>query len=562
MQYTSSNKKMVQILVQECINHGIKNAVISPGSRNAPLIIAFDNNPDISCFSIPDERSAAFYALGMARQLNEPVAIICTSGTAVLNYAPAITEAYYQNIPLIAITADRPPYLIDQEDGQTIRQHNVFANHINYSCTLPIKDGYEEIKEAKIMIAHAYTEALLNQKGPVHINIPFEEPLYESEIIDYKSHIEKIEIVENNIPKEALNQLIKAWNSSENIMILVGVNLPNTDVNTVFSKFAKSKNCVVLAPVTANINGSNTFNTIESLFYSTLINSETNFAPDLLLTFGGPVVSKAAKQFLRKYKPKFHFDIDTNPVIVNTYQALTQKISCTAIEFYKAFNQTLEPKKDNYIKLWYNRNEQLQNTSKQYFEKLPWSDLRVFVTLFQNIAMQMDIHLANSTPVRYAELFNKNTNLNYYCNRGTSGIDGSTSTAAGSALASNQPTLLITGDISFFYDSNAFWNNHVPKNLKVILINNGGGNIFKVIRGPESTKQLESLFVSKQHTKTQKLCEAFDIEYISCDNDEALAKQLSKLFDSGQVTVLEVFTPSDESANNYRGFFKVIKEIN
>lgn len=559
MQYISSNKKTVQILVQECLNYGVKHAVISPGSRNAPLIIAFDNNPEITCYSIPDERSAAFYALGMARQLNEPVAIICTSGTAVLNYAPAITEAYYQEIPLIAITADRPPYLIDQEDGQTIRQDNIFSNHIKYSCTLPIEEDQAAISLGSELITNSLEEALIFPQGPVHINIPFEEPLYESETIDYGNNPKAIKH-NTTLHSESYKEIRKAWDNSSKVMLLVGVNQANTNINRLITNFANSKNCVVFAPATANIHGANTFNTIESLFYSAIVEDRVEFTPDLLFTFGGPIVSKAAKQFLRKHKPKFHFDIDVNPEKIDTYKALTHKITCSTEVFIESIQNELELKPQTYVNTWSQRNETINLATKTYIDSVKWCDLTVFNSILNSFQGSIDLHLANSTPVRYAELFNKKANINYYCNRGTSGIDGSTSTTAGAALVSNKPTFLITGDISFFYDSNAFWNNHVPDNLKVILINNGGGNIFKVIRGPENTGQLESLFVTQQQAKAEKLCEAFNVKYSLCNSSNDFSNKLSELYQSNSCAVLEVFTPSDYSAKVYRELFGVIKD--
>lgn len=558
MQYISSNKKMVQILLNQCLSYGVKHAVISPGSRNAPLIISFDNHPDITCYSIADERSAAFYALGMSKQLNEPVAIICTSGTAVLNYAPALTEAYYQEIPLIAITADRPPYLIDQEDGQTIRQENIFANHIRYAVNLPVDENADILAKGTSDIKKALTASLNFPNGPVHINIPFEDPLYNCEDIaieNVKEHYTPNE-AKASIPESFYN----SWEKNNKIMLLVGVMLPNEKLNhLIINTFAKEYNCAVFAPATANIHGNNIFNTVENLFYTASTNDLKNYKPDLLITFGGPVVSKSAKQFLRKNKPEFHFDIDLNPGVVDTYQSLTAKITMSPMNFINEIQEKIKTKNSAYIELWQAIEKIQRKRINDYLINMPWCDLSLYDALFQKIDRKIDLHLGNSTPVRYAELFAKHPLVNYYSNRGTSGIDGSTSTAAGSALATNNTTLLITGDISFFYDSNAFWNNHIPQNLKIILINNGGGNIFKIINGPDSTNQLESLFVTKQNAKAQKLCEAFNINYLSCTDMKSFSLQLNPLFKNKNCTVLEVFTPAEKSAQIYRDFFTELK---
>ncbi|MBI9067748.1 MAG: 2-succinyl-5-enolpyruvyl-6-hydroxy-3-cyclohexene-1-carboxylic-acid synthase [Salinivirgaceae bacterium] len=559
MQYNCSNKKMVQALIEQCYNFGIKNVIISPGSRNAPLIISFANHPNFKCYSIPDERSAAFYALGMARKLNEPVAIICTSGTAVLNYAPAIAEAYYQEIPLIAITADRPPFMIDQEDGQTIRQHNIYANHIKFSTTLPILENDENLTIGEKEINTALANALNFPKGPVHINIPFEEPLYEFENIDFIQNKKSIEIY---IPKANIKikqELKTICDSVDNIIILSGVSLPNSELNEKINSLAIQKNIPVFAPPTANLFGDNIFNTVDSLFYALSKSNPDKYKAELLITIGGPVVSKVAKQHLRKFKPRFHVDIDVNPRKINTYDALTEQINCNPIEIIDYLLENASSKKPDFLELWQNKNHAVKKSANSFLSQVAWSDMKLFNTIFENINQSIDLHLANSTPVRYAEFFAKHPLINYYCNRGTSGIDGCTSTAAGAAIVSKNKTLLITGDISFFYDSNAFWNRHVPENLKVLLINNKGGNIFKVINGPGNTDLLNDFFVTKQTAKADKICEAFDIDYLKLENEHDFVLLFDKLMNSKCACVLEVFTDSDLSANAYRDFISAIR---
>ncbi len=551
MLYQSSNKKMVQILVEQCYTFGIKHVFISPGSRNAPLIIAFDNHSEFTCYAIPDERSAAFYALGLARQLGEPVAVVCTSGTAVLNYGPALTEAYYQEIPLITITADRPPELIDQEDGQTIRQFNIFKNHIKFSANLPVSETDVNLQKGKSEIIKALTKAIGLPTGPVHINIPFMEPLYETAEIEVKKDTRHNPHSKSKIPDHIRNEFIEAWNGSDKIMILVGVNKPDKIVNQLIDNLICEKNIVFIAPPTANIEGEKVITTPENLFLSLQKDEGKNFAPDLLITIGGPVVSKATRNFLRQHKPRFHFDVDQNPMRVDTYQSLTDKIMIDHVDFLN-FADELDKKEPLFLADYLSKNDIVLTKSREFFKSTDWSDLNIYDIFFKQLNSSVNLHLGNSTPVRYAEFFPKHDRVNYYCNRGTSGIDGSTSTAAGSALASSELTILITGDISFIYDSNAFWNRHVPKNLKVLLINNEGGNIFKVIPGPRQTEQIESFFNTHQTAKAEKICQAFDISYLKASNQVELIETLPLLMTSQNCTVLEVFTSSDFSAEVYR----------
>jgi len=541
--YISSNKKSAQLIVEECFNYGIENVILSPGSRNAPLIIAFDNHPAFTCYSIPDERSAAFFALGMARQTNKPVAIVCTSGTAVLNFAPALTEAYYQEIPIIAITADRPPELIDQEDGQTIRQDNIFANHIRYSVSLPVDD--EHILNAKSEIETAFYNALSYPKGPVHINVPFREPLYDTEEIKIVHN--SVDISNNlNIETDKLDKLIDAVTDANKIILIAGVHLPEREINNLANLLATDKNFVVLAGATSNIYGEEIIN-IYDIVLKNIKNTEVDkFKPQVLITIGGSVVSKIVKQFLRDTDNLIHYDIDVNPQKIDTYFSLTDTIVSHPEDALKYLYENIEPADSSFKNSWVKRQLSVNKQFKQLISSCNLCDLTVFSSFFDNLNEEINLHLANSTPVRYAEFFAKSELVNYYCNRGTSGIDGSLSTAAGAALVSDTLTVLITGDIGFVYDSNAFWNRHIPDNLRILLINNSGGNIFKIIPGPGTTNQLKDFFETKQNVNNELLCKAFNISYLSATNSNELKQQLNSFLDlNAGATVLEVFTDAE-----------------
>ncbi len=552
MRVTCSKKIIVQYLIETCYKYGVRNVVISPGSRNAPLTISFSQNPLFSCYSIPDERSAAFYALGMAKQLNEPVVILCTSGTATLNYAPAIAEAYYQEIPLIAITADRPPEWIDQEDGQTIRQVNIYNNFIRSSVSLAIVETYENLKNAIPNIENAFQIALANTKGPIHINIPFNEPLYETEEIVFCKHNWQSEITA--ICNSEYNDLIEAWNRSNKIILIVGVLPPNKDLNNLLIEIIQNKNIVVIASATSNLISDKIIGIPELLFNTISDNEKKQLQPELLISIGGPVISKATKLFLRNYKPKQHFDIDYNQVRIDTYSSLSNKIISSDSKVLSYVKKNGAKKPVAYLDSFLQLQSQKLKLAKDIIQKLSYSDMKFYYLFFELLDNNIDLHIANSTPVRYAELFKKHKNINYFCNTGTSGIDGNTSIAAGSALHSNNKTVLITGDISFGYDSNAFWNNHMPDNLKIIVINNGGGNIFKIISGPSKSESLE-YFETPIKKSNEQFCSTYNISYLSASSEKELLLQLKKMLTSKSCTVLEVFTPSNESAENYKNLF-------
>jgi 2-succinyl-5-enolpyruvyl-6-hydroxy-3-cyclohexene-1-carboxylate synthase len=560
MQYTGSNKPVVKLLLEQCFIHGIKQVVIAPGSRNAPLIISFANHPGFTCYSIPDERSAGFYALGMARQLNEPVAVVCTSGTAVLNLAPALTEAYYQEIPVIAITADRPPEWIDQEDGQTIRQEFIFQNHIRSSVSLPSGLQDCDLMNARAMLDQALIKAHGHPKGPVHINVPFHEPLYETQTLPFEVQRGVFDPQIKSNYREVKNEVLQQVTLFQKILIIVGVKLPDKEIEQLLNQLADNKKFVVLAPASANIRGANILNLAEALALSLNSNQNLNFKPEVLISIGGPVVSKATKQWLRSVKPFIHFDVDENPEQVNTYESLSLKITENPIQVLHDLLGTPE-KNMEYQKLWHVLNQKVVDKQTAFNASSPWSDYTVFKTFFEWLAFPVDLHLANSTPVRYAELFNKHPMINYFGNRGTSGIDGSTSTAAGAALVSGKATWLLSGDIAFVYDSNAFWNRHIPDNLKVIVINNQGGNIFRVIPGPDSTKQLESFFETRQTARIEKLCEAFQVNYFSANNPDELIQGFEQLKNSSTCTILEVFTDAAISARQFKKLYQQYRSL-
>lgn len=545
-----SKKKNVQLLLQQCYKYGIRRAVISPGSRNAPLIISFTQNELFTCYSIADERSAGFFALGMARELQEAIALVCTSGTALLNYAPALCEAYYQEVPLIVLTADRPAEWIDHEDGQTIRQENIFQNYIKFSTQLSEENKNE--KQVKKLIEIALGKALATPFAPVHINLPFAEPLYKTEKHTFRKE-QKKELCDKK--ETDFSYLDKAWNNAEKIIIVVGIMPPNSQLNKKIKKLIEQKNIVVIAAATSNIQHSHIIDNPE-LFFSNLDEEQKKeLTPDLLLTFGGAVVSKALKLFLRNNKPKIHIDIDINPRLIDTYRSLTHKIDAHANEVWKHINLNLLPKKTTY-QTQFSVVQNIVNAKvfKQKTQLLNFSDWDVFNHFFAFVKAtkkRIHLHLANSTPIRYAELFRSNPLISYYANRGTSGIDGCTSTACGAARVAQNTTVLITGDVSFFYDSNAFWNKHVSNKLKIILINNGGGNIFRILEGSGNSPSLP--FFETPHTgNAKKLCEAFGVNYLKAHSLKTFEAQLQKIFRTKKCSVLEVFTNGKESAEIYK----------
>lgn len=543
---------LAQSIIQICLAKGIKNIVISPGSRNAPLTIGFVNNPEFSCYSIADERCAAFFAVGIAQQIQKPVVVVCTSGSALLNYYPAFAEAFYSQIPLIVISADRPQSKIDIGDGQTIRQENVFKNHSLYNANLT-----EEVSvENDFKINKAIHKAFI-KKGPVHINAPFEEPLYQTvSKLDVDVTISAFNKKQQKIAIDQIVEFTNIWNKSKKKLILVGENKPNTIDAEIIESFAKDESVVVMTETTSNLHDPSFLNNIDTIITPFTKKEFKILQPDILITFGGMVVSKRIKAFLRTYKPTHHWHIDTLRAY-DTYGALTHHFKVNPNPFFNQFLPFTIPIKSNYFSTFNAIATLRKEKHQEYLAKIPFSDFKAFEKIIPSLPENSMLHLSNSSTIRYAQLFDINPSIQVFCNRGTSGIDGSTSTAIGAAAANDRPTVLIAGDIGFLYDSNALWNEYTPKNFKIILINNGGGGIFRILPGHEEKPVFNKFFETSHCLTAEQLAKMYGFEYSIASNEATLETNLKALFAQNEKpSILEVFTPTLENNKILLQYFK------
>lgn len=542
-------------LVKICELKGIRHVVVSPGSRNAPLIELFFRIGNFHLHSIVDERSAAFYGMGIALATHEAVALLCTSGTAVLNYAPALAEAYYQRVPLIAITADRPEHLIGQQDNQTIRQVNVFQNFTKDSVHLhlPVHDDFE-LEIQHFGLNKIINTALSGIRGPVHINVPLAEPLY----VALPPASQNIRISPSpEIENKNLNLLVEAWHQSTKALIVCGEGRPNQDLNSLLTKL--SGKALVLAEPISNCYGGQIIQEIDRLILQAEQAQDTHLLPDLLISFGGPVVSKRIKEWLQKQSKLVHFRIAEEEDHVDTYQNLTAQVLGCAFEILSVLESEKHVANDGFLNHWqelYNSNLQLHWKA---LEQLPYSDLKVFESIVHQLPLGCILHLGNSSPVRYAQLFNLSTCSAVYSNRGVSGIDGCLSTAAGIASQTNELNIAILGDLSFVYDSNGLWNSKLPKNLKIIVINNDGGGIFRLLPGPSYMDAFEEFMETKHPVNIEKLVSAFGIEYFGCNSKSELESTIQRFMESKTgPSLLEIKTPRLVNAEVYKEYIERI----
>lgn len=579
---------LAQTVVELCKAHKIEHIVISPGSRNAPLIIGFTNDPFFKCYSIVDERCAAFFALGIAQQVQHPVALVCTSGSALLNYYPAIAEAFYSEIPLIVLSADRPKNFIGIGDGQTINQNEVFANHILDSANLkldfkdeyklpddedlPIFKGLEDRLERFLGIQkdiQTYNEteinnAILNsihKSGPVHINIPFDEPLYEMvDTLSVKIKPLKMDAKSKRPDDFEIKKCMEEWNEATKKMILVGVNQPNAIRPKWLDDLANDDSVVVFTETTSNLHHDEFFPSIDKIIAPLDDEEFKKLQPDILLTFGGLIVSKKIKAFLRKYQPKQHWHIGENNAN-DTFFCLQRHIKTSPNTFFHLFLPKITHYvKSNYKTYWDIIKQNRLKKHQDYLKQIPFSDLKVFDLVLKSLPDTTILQLSNSATVRYTQLFDLNKTLEVFCNRGTSGIDGSTSTAIGCAVVNNKPTTFVSGDLSFFYDSNALWNHYIPNSFRIIVINNQGGGIFRILPGHKNTENFDRFFETKHELTAKQLCNMYHFEYATASNEKQLKFKLKGFYsESERPKLLEIFTPrtlNDEVLLNYFEFLK------
>lgn len=536
-------------LVAICAKKGIENAILSPGSRCAPLTLAFARHPDIHSRTISDERSAAFIALGMAQQLGQPVVLVCTSGSAALNYFPAIAEAYFQQIPLLILTADRPPEWIDQWDGQTIYQEEVFGKHVKKSFRFPDSfSNQDQIWHAGRIINEAINLSRQFPAGPVHINIPLREPFYpaEGKKFEFPEYPREFTPVtsQSQLTEESLRHIKNRLSEVKRLLIVPGQQKPNTQIQRLLDQLAKNQKAVVVTDVITNLQGENSVSLHDHWLGNEGFHSD--LAPDLIISFGKSVISKSLKQFLRKSNTS-HWHIQPDGQSRDTFQHLTRILTCSPTGFLNWLNENLPTQEEAFFNRWMALEKTVQQTLPLAFSTVEFGEYPALHFLLKKIPPFSKIHLANSMAVRYVNFLGKR-NQEIICNRGTSGIDGSNSTAVGCTFTTKEPVTLITGDMAFFYDRNAFWHNYGMPNLRIIILNNHAGGIFRLIDGPSKQPELEEFFETRQKLTAKPLAEEYGFQYTLVKNQEELQLAMLNFYEpSLQPKILEIETSSPKN---------------
>lgn len=551
--------KPIVNLVDILAKKGVRNAVISPGSRNAPLTIALVRHPDIITKSISDERSAAFIALGMIQNLHQPVMLCCTSGSAAYNYAPAVAEAFFQEIPLIILTADRPKEWIHQHDGQTIYQTNIFGKHVKQSFEIGTDYTHlDAVWHIERTINHAVNLANTEPLGPVHINIPLREPFYpdENEEIRFDSKVRIIELLENeqNLSKPNWADLINQFQDFDKILIAGGQQQSNEELSNILHHLQEEFQIVCLGDSISNVG----FEAISKhdIF---LKPDHENLRPELLITYGKSFISKGLKTFLRTNKALQHWHLQLGEHLIDTFQSLTKIIPMKPLDFFKKLYEDLDfeqfkngdqdERDGDFQKYWFSQDTKAKTYLERFFDdKIHHSTFNEFYGikyLMDSLPNDCQLHLANSMSVRYANYIGvlPNKNIEIFANRGTSGIDGCVSTAVGQALSTDKLVFLLIGDVAFFYDRNGLWNRYLPNNLRIILLNNHGGGIFRMIDGPSKQPELDDYFETIQSQNAERTAADAEMEYFKVNSVGDLKKHsLIFLSNHGKSKIIEIET--------------------
>ena len=564
-------------IAQLCSLKGIQQAILCPGSRSAPLTLAFAQHPKITTRTISDERSAAFVALGISQQTTMPAVLVCTSGSAAYNFAPAIAEAFFQQIPLVVFTADRPSEWVDQLDGQTIRQNNIYGNHVKKSFDLPQEyDQPDSQWQINRLINEAINLAQEFPKGPVHINAPFREPLYPSkgETINFTKDIRVIDSTSSihTLSEDSINRLEKKLAAYNKVIVVGGQNDHDERLLKSIEKFCKNQNSPIIGDVISNLHSIKSVMRHADVFLGQASESiKKTLQPDLLITFGKSVISKQLKQFLRKYQAKEHWHIQSSGYVPDTFQKLTHIVPLEPQFFFnefstvKSYSDFETQKKKNYFKLWEVEEHRIERPMEAFLSTPSLSELHLVRELIRSLPVRCNLHLANSMSVRYANIIGleaTNKGIHVFSNRGTSGIDGCTSTVVGHALTSEIPNILITGDVAFFYDRNAFWHNYSLPNLRVVVLNNHGGIIFNIIDGPGNSSESAEYFVTNQKLTAKNLSTEFDFEYLKIDNLRKVKNSIQDFFEfSGRTKILEIETDKELTKKLFDDFITTIKKV-
>ena len=558
----TTDKLSARVLADLLAAHGVERAILSPGSRNAPLLVALERQGDIKCDVVIDERSAAFTALGMSVQSGRSVALCCTSGTALLNYAPAVAEAFYRHVPLVVVSADRPEEWIDQDDSQTIWQQDALGPYVKRRCDISARldfgNGHWWVNR---VINDALLEATSGVPGPVHINIRLDAPLGRTEkrTAEPERVIGRV-VAEGGLPTAEARALAELAASPRRVMIVAGFMEPDSKLNRALGRLAEMPNIVVLTETIANLHNPAFVGRIDSTLCCIGSDEREAMAPDLVITTGGALVSRHLKEWLRSLPAEAeHWHVGHTHTTVDCLQHLSLRIEMSPALFFGQLAWTVRPHKapSDYARLWQEAAARARRHHDEAVERAPWCDLKAIDAIIGMMPGGWNLQLSNGTPIRYAQLTDCSRVHRCECNRGVSGIDGCTSTAIGASAVYGGTTMLLSGDMSFQYDIGALGSPLLSGRMKMVVMANGGGAIFRFIGSTRDLPELEKDFAVGTRLPLADLCRGYGIDYYEASDMDGLMRAWPRFVaESRRPALLAVHTSGPLSARVLTEYLK------
>lgn len=553
----------VSAFTYSLVNQGVKNVVISPGSRSTPLAYACMKEEGLTVYRQIDERSAAYFALGMAKASGEPVMLLCTSGTAAANYFPAIVEAFYARIPLIVVTADRPHELREVGAPQAINQIDLFGSHVKWSVDLPMP---EEDNRLDFLVRHLHRSvknAASEPKGPVHLNVPFREPL----ILDFEQQYNSTSEIKHLKGASALTSEVKGFLDrivqTEKGLLVIGEmteKMPHE-----FWDFIKKLNWPVLADPLSNVR-SNLDEGCKDLIidsYDAILKSEVfkeSMVPDTVIRIGPQPVSKPLTLFLASVKPETYAVFDESPMMRDAQSVVTHHIQASAEGLWQL---PIQPKSVNsYTEKWTAASELFWKLTENHCnEQL---DEGVLAKILFDELDQCDLIVSSSMPIRDTDTYFKATprDIMIYANRGANGIDGVVSTAFGVQALKKRPAFLFIGDLSFLHDMNGLIASKMQEtDLTIVVMNNDGGGIFSYLPQSKEERYFEELFGTPTGLKFEDAARMYNTDYAAVETKEQFREAL-RAGKEKAVKIIEVFTDRETNVRVHRKLWnRLIEEL-
>ena len=551
-----TNLPTYRIVIALLKKFNIKHLVLSAGSRNVPFVHSVEEDPYFKCYSVVDERSAAYFALGLSQELQEPVLISCTASTASSNYWPAIGEAFYQGVPIIVLTSDRNPSRLHQWEDQMIDQVGMFDRHVRKSVNLPIINDDDDWTYCERLVNEALLELNHNGSGPVHINVPMKDYCmsFDESVLPDIRKISRFKLTSDN---EQCKQLAQKLKNAKRILVTCGQqSFISEELNNALSSFCNKYNAVVSVEHMSNVQCKEVIHTAP--FTDTRYMSSKAFSkyiPDIVISYGYNIFNGIKQQLLNHSGNFEHWSIQPDGSVVDMYNSLTTIFECNAIDFFTFMNNESDCKNNmEYYSLFKELEESVQYPDFKY------SSVYAIKNVVENIPSGSVLHMAINNSIRIPNFFKIAPNIKSYANIGTYGIDGCLSSLVGQAAATNKLCYLITGDLAFFYDMNALRIKHIGSNIRILLVNNEGGGEF-YYNGSWVNEASDLHTTARHKTKAEGWVKENNFIYLSA-NDEKSFKEGMKLFmsdNSDKPIFFEVFTEMKNDSDVIYEFYKTSK---